>query len=913
MASLYSSEDLVHNLEELRKLKKSKRFTNLLKIILIGFFIGRKNKKRIKELTIKTTEIISYLLKRELEKKPYTLNEKASNFMTLSRLEEIIRTYKKDLSEYDRYSNLNTIIKQRKLIANQIKQLTEQRIETVESNTKEILDSGTYLITSKKNIVMASIDALENEIEQLKETPILNVNYVKNIEKRLETAKQSITNYNTSFIAQRKKEYSHLWSNGFFTLDDEQQTAIVTDDKHNLVVAAAGSGKTEVLITRIGYIVKRHPDSSSSERVLAIAYQRKAREEIEKRLAQRYSIKNVNVSTFHKLGKNILEHSGNKYYHSDIVNENKKHEIIDKIFHQEIENDPNFYNLFLDFIKEIYEEEPDQKAEDEVYTYAKERWYYALNQTRVKSQAEKEIMNFFLTHKINGQNITIRYEPNVYGFRPDFYIPDYDLFIEHWAITKNGTIPQWFNQTTEEYKNSMEMKKKWFSENRKQLVETFAHEYNWREPTKFTELLKSRLIEKIQTKSNEEIVFSPKDYKEIITMIWKTGFTLIEDMANFITIAKIYDLTPENIKQRLREEHWSSKQRTFANLVLPIYIEYEKTLSEYDKIDFEDMINKAIEELDKNPKLKADAYDHILIDEYQDISAQRNKLIKKILDRNPNCKLFCVGDDWQSIMAFAGSNVNYFVNFASIFEDPAIQIISTNYRNDRTIVKAGTSLIRNNKAHQIQKPTQAKKDDTKEIVVISCPKRNDCGDRFYEEIAYDCINRIKIYLQNGYSPEDILVLTRFMRTRIKSRYQFLAHIITFIEHAKQKDLELSCGHANITSRVRLLTVHKSKGLEAKVVFILDVTKGTYGFPSEIEDPTIFDIARIEEPSQDSLEEERRLFYVGITRAIDDLYIYTCDSAKSQFLDEIDGYTKEIQIGTTDTPNQKHPQSQKTIQ
>ena len=122
--------------------------------------------------------------------KPYTLNEKASNFMALSRLEEIIRTYKKDLSEYDRYSNLNTIIEQRKLIANKIKQLTEQRIETVESNTKEILDSGTYLITTKKNKAIASIDALENEIEQLKETPILNVNYVKNIEKRLETAKK---------------------------------------------------------------------------------------------------------------------------------------------------------------------------------------------------------------------------------------------------------------------------------------------------------------------------------------------------------------------------------------------------------------------------------------------------------------------------------------------------------------------------------------------------------------------------------------------------------------------------------------------------------------------------------------------------------------------------------------------------
>ena len=86
-------------------------------------------------------------------------------------------------------------------------------------------------------------------------------------------------------------------------------------------------------------------------------------------------------------------------------------------------------------------------------------------------------------------------------------------------------------------------------------------------------------------------------------------------------------------------------------------------MQEHGKSDFEDMINHAIDELTKNRQLRAQAYSHILIDEYQDISAQRYKLIQKLLERNTECKLFCVGDDWQSIMGFSGSNLNFFVAF----------------------------------------------------------------------------------------------------------------------------------------------------------------------------------------------------------------------------------------------------------
>ena len=96
-------------------------------------------------------------------------------------------------------------------------------------------------------------------------------------------------------------------------------------------------------------------------------------------------------------------------------------------------------------------------SKEESLKYAKDQTYYSINRTQVKSRAEKEIMDFFLMHKLNGKSIRVEYESDVEGFRPDFHLPQYDLYLEHWGLTKNGEVPEWFNQSTEEYKKSMEI------------------------------------------------------------------------------------------------------------------------------------------------------------------------------------------------------------------------------------------------------------------------------------------------------------------------------------------------------------------------------------------------------------------------------------------------------------------------
>lgn len=672
----------------------------------------------------------------------------------------------------------------------------------------------------------------------------------------------------------------------------------MTDDKYNLVVAAAGSGKTEVLITRIAYLTEREPDRIQSSRILAIAYQRKAKEQIEHRLSERYRIHDVTVSTFHKLGKDILEQSGMHYARSDIIDDNKKYIFMKTFLEKEVATNPDFYRLFLRYVKTLYDN--DEKAtpaeEKSVLMQAKETPYYSLNGFQVKSKAEKEIMDCLLTYKINGEPIQVKYEPDVGDFKPDFHLPQYDVFLEHWAITKNSEVPKWFNQSTEEYRKSMDFKRNWFSEHKKTLIETFSYEYNPESSEEFTEILIQRIRKTLEKKfPNKSFNFSPKTYEELIELVWESQKTPVEDVQNFITIAKTFGMSPDNVAQRIDAEGWTEKQTAFGKLALVVFREYQRELRNYGKIDFEDMINEASVALDKYPSLYQGVFDHILIDEYQDISEQRLGLLKRLMKKNPNCKLFCVGDDWQGIMGFSGANLDFFVNFGKYFENPAVSKICTNYRSSKSVVDAGQDLIRNNGKSQVQKLTCSINKESKSIVVFDSVYRVGLEDSYYVQTVRDCLKRISEYLDKGYSPDDILVLTRYMRTKIKGRTQFFPIVETFATHAKLNNIRIAIDNAKEINAVKLLTVHKCKGLEAKVVFVLDVVSGMFGFPSEIEDPAIFELARRDNGVRDQKEEERRLFYVAITRAKEELYIYTQKNLKSEFLEEIAKHTNEISL------------------
>ncbi len=339
---------------------------------------------------------------------------------------------------------------------------------------------------------------------------------------------------------------------------------------------------------------------------------------------------------------------------------------------------------------------------------------------------------------------------------------------------------------------------------------------------------------------------------------------------------------------RLEKEMWSPRQKAFAELSLIIYKEYEKELRLTHEIDFSDMINQAVLELEKNKSLYENSIDHILIDEFQDISLQRYRLIKALMSKNHNCKLFCVGDDWQSIMGFTGSNLEFFVKFHDYFDHPARTDLSINYRSCKSIVDAGAELIKYNGAAQLKKQTMAYNREEKKIVVFSSLHKNVWD--YYQQTAIHCSNMIKEYLNKGYAPHDIMILYRITKPSL---------INQLIDHAKFNDVPIKI-NARYPQSISLMSVHKSKGLQARVVFLLCVDKGLYGFPSEIEDPLIYEPAMYKKHNNKE-EEERRLFYVAITRSKEDVIIYTQRENESMFLKEIQNYT-EVKNLTTNFTN-----------
>jgi DNA helicase-4 len=828
--------------KQLERLVKLRALRRILKIFLIGFFLGKDVDKKLGELTTRNDSILGGL--------------------------------------------------------------KDQCVHTSEANSgqvKDIENSGTYLTHDRREQIEISLDSYDNDLSYLDKNGVLEREFISAQRKELEKHRQIIQSYNKDFIERRKREYSYLWNKGLCVLDEEQQEAIITDDKFNVVLAAAGSGKTETLITRIEYLIARKPDGIEPSRVLAIAYQNKDVKQIEQRLSS-YGIHEANVKTFHKLGLDILKRAG-RLKNITILDPNERPRLVRRLYEDKLKNDAICYHAFLGYLQSLHEAEQSKGSigREADLAIMKLLTYVSIDNTRVKSRAEKEILDFFLTSKLNEGLVETKYEPEISELgKPDFHLPKYDLFIEHWAIDEKGEIPAWFDQSAEDYKENMERKRRWFAENNKLLVETFSYEYDENSPDEFIELLKRRVADKLKEKYNSSFEFTPMTYDEVVKVVWKPDRDRVSvdrvsrDIFNFIKNAKIYNITPDRMVQKIASGRYSRKQFYFGNLAARVYQSYEEELRNLRKIDFEDMINEAVDALADEETLFANAYDYILVDEYQDISLQRYKLLGKLLEHNPSCKLFCVGDDWQSIMGFAGSNLDFIVNFDKYFRSPAETKISTNYRSCGTIVDAGAKLVGNNHSCQRLKKTVSSRTRGNAIKVCRSPHKEKYRERYYLQITEDCLSRISSYLGKGYAPKDILVLCRFMHPYSHNGEEFHHIIKAFSQKAQEMQIRIAFD-AKSQTKVRLLTVHKSKGLEAKVVFILNVIKDLYGFPCEIEDSSLYAPAKENYPLQEHTEEERRLFYVAMTRAKDDLIIYTWEHAESQFLDEIRAYIEEERL------------------
>jgi len=864
------SNKVIQQLEELFKQLKSQKIIRIIGIVLIipilfdfffldvilGIIIILSSNKKIKELELQKNK-----LEKKLEK-------------CLSKIEKDVQNKRKTISNNDTYLIYDYLEKENESIIEYI-----QQISFLETNSKHFHESL--------------------------------VDKVLTLKKESTKFKKWLISFNEEFVKRRKKEYHWLFEKSPFPLDDNQRTAVIVDDKHNLVVAGAGSGKTEVLTNRIAYLIERKPDTIKKEKILALAFQSKAADEIKERLKKRYDV-NVEVRTFHGFGNQVLDKSSKglmkespqlKFSGDNYERDYSRH--INFLF-QELLKKPDTQNKIINYMKwfgddEIEQEEADFETKEEFYKYKRNQEYIALDGRNVKSEAERDILNFFVTHNLNGKKIEIIYEEKAEWMKyendegkiiipePDFFFPEYEFYWEHWALDENGKVPKWFvgNNPTKEYKEGMELKKKKFMEQDKYvLIETSFADCQKKD---FNSVIKTKLLHELKKKYPEQkFKFERLSYKELVERVWEECKAYVNSLAkhigSFIVIAKTYSLAPDDIKVKLKKEKWSQKQIAFANIALSLYELYQLELKSSNKIDFCDMINLAVNKLKTDKNLLKNSYDHILIDEFQDISTQRYNLIKELMKKNQDCKLFCVGDDWQSIMGFSGANLDFFVNFKEYFPHPARTDLTINYRSVKSIVETGSEIIKHNGESQLKKKAIAKDDRELKITIFSSKHQESYRPSYWRQTARHCIDEIEIFLKQKYKPNEIMILTRIMKNRI---------LITELkEYAKEKKIRLT--EEKNRDSVRLMSVHKSKGLQAKIVFILNVDKDLYGFPCELENPDIYEPA-IEGRRNHHDEEERRLFYVAITRAKEEVFIYSQKCKKSKFLNEIEKHVVEWEL------------------
>ncbi len=300
---------------------------------------------------------------------------------------------------------------------------------------------------------------------------------------------------------------------------------------------------------------------------------------------------------------------------------------------------------------------------------------------------------------------------------------------------------------------------------------------------------------------------------------------------------------------------WSSSDTYFLMLMKRLYIHYQKYLADNHQMDFDDVIDYAIAFLDKD---KIFTYKYILIDEYQDTSKMRYELIKAII-KQTNAKLIAVGDDFQSIYRFTGCNLDIFLKFKLYFPNARLFKIQTTYRNSQELINVAGSFVMRN-PRQMSKQLVSSKTISKPIHII-----------YYQNFILELK---KLLNQLEYTQVYLLGRNHRDINPILKDSDFTSMDERKIRYKLRNDLDIT-----------FLTVHASKGLESDLVIILNMANDVLGFPSKLEDDPILKYVN---PNQDfyPYEEERRLFYVALTRTKNVVYLMTPKKNPSFFIQEL---------------------------
>lgn len=748
-----------------------------------------------------------------------------------------------------------------------------------------------------------------------------------------ETFETDTKQANERYINQELKDNSDLFDDlDGKSLDSQQREAIVVDEDAVKVIAGAGSGKTFTIQGKVKYLTEKR-DVDPSE-ILAISFSNASVDDLKERIAEP-----IDIKTFHKVGKDILTQY-NQYSRPDtsalkciikryltkkaLKNEDISKKLIEFFsFYINVppsDDDIKYEGDLLDWqegvdfstLKRRFKNKQRETLNNEIvrsyeelyianflfiygikYTYEKIYSYPNKNFERefnkfkeflfsFNEEIPDELKNDITKDLLNLTDIFEEYE--IKDYLPDFYLDDYNIYIEHFGLNRNCENHLIGGKSSEEYVKEMEWKRKVHKKYGTTLIETFSYYQS-------ENRLLTRLAEKLQAQGVE---FNEIDYREVYRILLENK--TIKEWEDFIVLLKTFIelFKGNNYDETKFKEFYDyvgglkdsfSKDRTiaFLKIVEEIYNDYEAYLLKIKKIDFNDMINKASDCIVKNGLDLP--YKYIIVDEYQDTSFTRYNLLRNICD-SIGAKIMVVGDDWQSIYSFSGCDVNIFTKFDNFFDVCETRYIEKTYRNSQQLIDASSNFVMKN-------PDQTRK-ELKSSKSLKYPIKLVNFDNDFDEILKFELIIKNIINQSTFKNKKILILGR----NNKDIFNLLKNFNVENEYGKRKfeilgdeDKLRRNKFVKIVYRespdvnIEYRTVHQSKGLECDNVILINLKNWKAGFPNKMVDDPVLNFVKRNGDSF-SYAEERRLFYVALTRTKNNVYLLAPYFKSSVFVQEL---------------------------
>lgn len=710
---------------------------------------------------------------------------------------------------------------------------------------------------------------------------------------------------------QTEKEYlNHILSevDPQIMLDDDQRRVVLTDEDYCLVVAGAGAGKTTTVAAKVKYLVEKK--GIDPHKMLVVSFTNKAVQELRDKIVRDLNIE-CNIATFHATGNTILHRNSPEKL--NIVDEGKLYfTVLDYFKSSILKNEKMVDNLILFFAS--YFDAPYEGKDlnqffnkiaksnfstmrselenfkQEVIDKRTKKTVTILNE-QVRSLQEVEIANFLYLN-----NIDYEYEP-IYQYdiqnskkpyTPDFIIRQGEkvAYVEHFGISEDGKNNIFSEEELARYKKAINDKIMLHRQHGTNLIYTFS-QYKDHKP--ITEHLKEQLIE-------QGFELSPRSNKEIMEKLVSSEESkyirkLVLLICRFISNFKVNGYKEDEFA-RMYHATQNVRTRLFLEICNDCYLEYQRKLKENDAIDFQDMINESARLLREVKEMgeKVD-FDYIIVDEYQDISRQRFDLVRALADVT-DAKIIAVGDDWQSIYAFSGSDITLFTKFEEKMGYAKMLKIVRTYRNSQEVIDIAGNFIQENK-EQITKELISPKTITDPVIIYTYDTtKKDPNGNWRSGVNYaiaaateTALDQIMEYnKKENKKSKKILVLGRFGFDGDHLEKSGLFEFVTRggkLRSVKYPELDMT-----------FMTAHASKGLGYDEVIVINGRNETYGFPAKIEDDPVLALVIRGDRSIDYAE-ERRLFYVAMTRTKNRVYFIAPERNPSEFLLELKHNYKNV--------------------